>query len=161
MKSCKGCAELIQDAATICRFCGTEQRSPRKSLGCGSATLIILAAIFAFVYFLPETPDQKAEKSARASAPVNDPVKCERVLSIALKNGTIRQRPEANRVNVDELRWTLMPASEKSVLMQMLLCSAFNGRSMAQVEPMDYVVVYGWRSGKRLALLGSAGLKFE
>ncbi len=121
----------------------------------------MLAALVAFFYVLPETPEQKAQKTARVSAPVNDPVRCEKILNLAVRNGTIRERPEVDRIIVDEIRWTLMPASEKSVMMQMLLCSAFKGRSMVQVEPMDFVVAYGWQSGKRLALFGPAGLKFE
>jgi hypothetical protein len=171
-KACWNCAEGIQDLALRCRFCGADQinktlpkqtNSSRASggVGClGTGIAIVLVLIF-FGSMMPDSPEKKAAEVARSSPPVNDPAKCQKIIDLASRQGLVRERPSRERINVDERIWAATPASEKSVVMQMLLCSAFGGRDMTQVEPLDGVVAYGYHSGKRLAMFGSFGLKFE
>ena len=43
----------------------------------------------------------------------------------------------------------------------MVGCSAFAGKTFEQFTMDQYVVAYGYRSGKRLAMLSQAGLAHE
>ncbi len=104
---------------------------------------------------------QPAAIAAIPEAPINDPKKCEKIIRVVERRGIVRSRPDIDRVDVDELRWLMLPAQEKSVVLQMLYCAAHRGRSIAQGERLDRAVVYGWRSGKRLAMIGRAGITYD
>lgn len=176
MKMCWKCAEEIKEAAAACRFCGANQASlertripqprphqvepKRKGVGCGVGVAIGFLGLFVRCSQISSQVDQ--ERAAKhAEVPVNDPAACEKIIDLATKLKLVRERPKLDRVNVDEIRWAILPASEKDALLMALSCAAHGGRSLEQLESLDGAVVYGFRSGKRLALIGSFGRKFE
>lgn len=153
MIKCPKCAELIQPDAKVCKHCGAKFTHS----GCGAVAGVAVLGFLAFLFFSGEdTPP------AAPATPVGAAVRqqCADVIDLAKKEGVVRDRPAANRINVDELRWAALPASTKTDVLKGLACDAF-GVQPDDLGAMDYVVAYGFRSGKRLAMLGSTGVTFE
>ncbi len=100
-----------------------------------------------------------AAEAATATSPILDDEavkQCGSYLSLATRNGLIRSRPSPNRINVDERLWAELPASAKDTTMQAVSCELW--RSSMPPTVGDYVVAYGWRTGKRLQMLTSVGM---
>jgi hypothetical protein len=177
-KACPRCAETIKFNAVVCRFCGYDYQSPtpgftksaapapaaRKTLGCGSALLIIIFALIMFSALLP------SDKSARPVAPVISQLDaktiqgCETALKTGERSGLIRKRPKATRLDVEDVAWRLSSADDKRALLALLSCSAFGLRADDLSKDLgsdQFVVVYGYRSGRRLAMLTGYGANFE
>jgi hypothetical protein len=75
----------------------------------------------------------------------------------ATKEGLVRERPSPERVNVEDRLWAAFPATAKRGLAMAVRCSATRGAP----QQLDYGVVYGYRSGKRLAMSTSAGVELD
>lgn len=58
------------------------------------------------------------------------------------------------------LIWAQMDASDKTALLALLACDAY-GKRGPDLNILEFTVAYGWRSGKRLAMLTSVGITFE
>jgi hypothetical protein len=103
-----------------------------------------------------------AADAATAASPILDDEavkQCGSYLSLATRNGLIRGRPSPNRINVDERLWAELPASAKDTTMQAVSCELW--RSSMPPTVGNYVVAYGWRTGKRLQMLTSVGMSRE
>jgi hypothetical protein len=84
--------------------------------------------------------------------------KCAAAIEQAARIGLVRERPAPNRINVDEVLWAQLPASTKDQTMQFVACARWR---KAMPPPGEYVVAYGWRSGRRLWMLTEAGMLRE
>lgn len=160
MIKCPKCAELIQPDAKLCKHCGANFGNS------GCANLAAIVAVIALLYFFfgdaNDAPPGSSQSSSNAPVPLSAEVRkqCASLIDLGKKEGVIRERPAANRINVDELRWAALPASTKTDVLKGLACDAF-GVQMDDLGAMEFVVAYGFRSGKRLAMFGAEGTSFE
>lgn len=100
----------------------------------------------------PATPE------TAAIVPTQDPAKCDKAVALAVQYRVIRDRPTANRIDVDDALWAQAPAKTKRLTLAAALCSALRGRASMNG---DFVAAYGYRSGKRLAMITNAGVTFD
>jgi hypothetical protein len=179
-KRCVRCAEQIEYWARGCRYCGADQPpppepsawekivdsfgsddKPRRSSGASSGCLPAIVGLCLFAFVLGMCDRKEPPAPVAAVRPANDPAKCQKVVDLAWKNGIIREQPDAQRINVDDYIWADTAASEKRTLLQIVACTAYGGRTPAQLSAGDYVVAYGYRSGKRLGMASKAGVTLE
>lgn len=155
MKNCPRCAEEVQDAAKACKHCGHEFGFQLPKVGCFGTAILAVVILWAASQLSPSTSaDPVATVTPYSQERVAD---CGKIISQGKKAGLIRSQPDSNRINVDDRLWADFPADAKRGILLSLGCSAF-GRPM---QSSDYVVAYGYRSGKRLAMATSVGVNFE
>lgn len=82
---------------------------------------------------------------------------CAGVISRGISIGLIRARPAANRIDVEDAVWAAMAADVKRIVAIAVLCDM--QATGAGVE--RFSVVYGYRSGRRLALADQNGATLE
>jgi hypothetical protein len=102
------------------------------------------------VPILREAPPQETTASSQVA-------QCEQVIQQGQQLGLIRNRPQRQRIDVEEKLWTLMDASERRGLLLALRCSAYP----ASARPTDQAVAYSAQSGKRLAQTNAQGVAFD
>ena len=83
---------------------------------------------------------------------------CRALIGQAAKLGLIRARPSAERIDVEDATWAALPAKAKDRTLQAVACDVWQ---RAVPPQSDYVVAYGYRSGKRLQLFSAAGMDRE
>lgn len=159
--ACKECGSQISDAAPACPKCGKPRANPnanRKPIGLVGTIVLVVLGFAVLGQLLPGSGE--AVKPAVQPLASDQVAGCGDEIAKAQRRGLIRQRPSNNRINVDEMKWALLPATEKTALLGLLACNTY-GVQPGSLEPMQYVVAYGYRSGKRLALFGSTGVQWE
>jgi hypothetical protein len=159
MKKCGNCAELIQDDARACRFCG------RKVQGNNSLVVIgVVAAVLVGAAILGsgERKDSQAPGNTVAAVlPRLAPAvvaQCRDALQKAQAAEIIKGRPQPNRINVEDRVWQAIDAETKDRMLQSVACDLWQTSMPPEGER---VVAYGHRSGKRLQMLTSVGMVRE
>lgn len=111
---------------------------------------ILAAAVGLLVAIDAWRGDTGQQEVAAAVSPAEKQVACAVAISAAQDAGLVRDRPKKNRIDVEEAAWSALPAGEKRSLASAVQCFA--------APDHDYGVVYGYRSGERLAMAGSFGV---
>ncbi len=109
-----------------------------------------------------EAPESPAIATPAADPrPALDPAQCQSLIERAAKDGIVRAMPDGNRIDVEDRLWAMLPARDKKALASAVACRAFDGRALDQLNAGQYAVVYGYRSGKRVAMAASFGVTVE
>ncbi|MBB5684323.1 hypothetical protein [Sphingobium boeckii] len=140
-----------------------------KGLGCGLALFAGVAVAFSQCSSdapKPSDPAMSAKPPVDRAATEAQFKKCEAAIVEGKKIGLIRQTPSPQRVNVEDRAWALLPADAKKGLALTVGCIANGGLPFSHFDMMDLdsyksAVVYGYRSGKRLAHAGPWGVTLE
>lgn len=115
-------------------------------IGCAAAVLAVLGLAACGGGHESPAPVEKL--------PPADVAKCRGLLEAAEKAGIIRDRPAANRIDVEDSTWAALPSDVKDVTLQAVACEVWQAR----VPPAgEHAVAYGYRSGKRVEMLTSVG----
>jgi hypothetical protein len=110
--------------------------------------------ILAFVLILSVERPDNSFRDLSPTASSGDRKACEALVKKAGEERLVRRRPSPNRIDVDERMWAELPPQSKSILVLAVRCAAQRGSP----GEFPYGVVYGFRSGRRLALANSAGV---
>lgn len=154
MKTCPKCAEEVQDAARVCKHCGHEFGFKLPNIGCGGTIVLACLAIWILSRC---TPDTSPPAPATTQYSADRIAECEKLISQAEKAGMIRARSDFNRIDVEDRLWRTLPAESKRGLLLAVGCVAYRH----PFKITEYSVAYGYRSGRRLAMATSVGVKFE
>lgn len=170
---CSKCGVQIPDGAKFCPGCGfpnngggppPASKPSAKNIGCAIAALIVgLAVIVPMVDgdggpsggtsdAVALSPEEIAAAEIRGKA-------CDQSLEGLRGTGLVRDRPAANRIDVEEYNWASLPAKDKRLVAAAVRCAMLKGRESEKLD--DYAVVYGYRSGKRLAMATANGVSLD
>lgn len=112
--------------------------------------------------WVSEPADQQAQDGVAQDAPAKlgpeQVARCRAALTAGTKSGVIRARPSPNRINVEDRLWAEMDAHTKELILQAVACDAWG---MAAPPQGQFVVSYGYRSGKRIEMLSELGIDRE
>lgn len=153
--NCTQCGGPLERDAKFCGRCGTAVGGKGKPLDAkqtaqGWGCLALIGAVVAVLIFQDDSPAPDKPKVAAV-----DPAPCDKLIEQAEAAGLVRDRPAANRVDVEDQLWAEMPAQSKRGLALAVRCSFTRGQPRDDLD--SYAVVYGYRSGKRLAQAYSSG----
>ena len=157
---CTKCGATLVAGAKYCGACGevavvsgsSKTAPPRIDQVKGCAVLLLIAGVIALVLSSADSDSDPAAVAAAAkevAAKTIDPRICDDAIAGLEATGLIKERPAPNRVNVEDALWAAMPATEKRLVAQAVRCSLTRGKPSVGFD--DYSVVYGYRSGQRLA----------
>ena len=83
---------------------------------------------------------------------------CEAALDGFKNQGLIQSHPFAIRAEADDALWATLQDGEKVKVLEALTCVAFEGE---RPRGKDYVVIYGYDTGQRLAVVSKFGAQFD
>lgn len=129
------------------------QRRDRQKDGitAGLAGIILLGAV-AIYFFVTATPDKGEPQSDRLN-----PMDCERIVAVEQQSGLIKARPSPSRIDVDEARWTRMTDDQRRLVLDTIACVAFDGRSLATLDPAQNVTAHSASTGQLLTRAAGEG----
>lgn len=162
MMNCTQCGAPLERDAKFCGRCGkavaggTAAMDPKKAQGLGC--LGVIGAVALIAIFQNDGSPSAESKEVKAAA--IDPAPCEKALGGLEQAGLIKDRPDANRVDVEEDLWAVLPAKQKRLAAAAVRCSFLKG-DIGRTDFNSYAVVYGYRSGKRLAMATGSGVTIE
>jgi hypothetical protein len=111
------------------------------------------------------TPPEAIAQADRPLLPETTVATCRKTIDAATSAGLIKSQPSPERINVEDRLWAALPVDERRALLGFVGCTAFKRRIEHWAEPDDilsgFVVAYGHRSGKRLAMASANGYDFE
>lgn len=154
----------------MCRFCSAQQTQPppRRIPTATTATILTIFAVVALVALTStcsrsSPPEQTTPAPAVIETPPLSAAQtkgCKDAINKAIAEKAIRRWPQPNRIDVDDIVWRLTDAEDKKAMLALVGCASFKKQS-GNFTFDEYVVAYGARSGKRLAMLSSVGFSFE
>lgn len=142
-KPANGCIAAI--IATIVVVGGVNMCSQRQQTGNGA----------------PATPPTTESATAVDSAATARAEECRARIERAMQVSDTIRVTDRNRIEIDDRLWNEMTAAAKRGLASDFRCMTFGGKAPEDLAMMDFVVVYGARSGHRLAMAGSQGVSLE
>lgn len=129
--------------------------------GCGGAIILSVIVVLAIAMCSPNRDEAPQIAASTSEERIARRAECQEKLDRSMEiSSTLRIRG-ADRIEIDDRLWAEMSADAKRGLAMTWLCVAFDGKRPDELEAMDYVVVYGDRSGQRLAMAGSTGVTIE
>lgn len=129
----------------------------------GRLAAVAIIVVLALVMFGKPSAEDQAKSAAEAedASPMLAPAtveKCRAMIATGIKGGIIRDRPSANRIDVDEAIWARMEAKLKDATLTAVSCDLWQRR----VPPSgQHVVAYGVHTGKRIQMLTEVGMLRE
>lgn len=136
---------------------GDRERNNRQGL-VGFTVMVIVGILALAMCDSPDTPGDVAESAQVAKLPPEKVTQCRELIATGERIGLIKARPERNRINVDDAMWAQLPADVKDQTLAAVSCDVWQ---TALPSAFDYVVAYGYRSGKRVQMLTSEGMVRE
>ena len=161
---CPACRGLIDSRARRCQHCRhdltpAEQHQAETAGAVSSAMRIGVVIVAASVLaWCTSTIGGKQPGPVAGEHTASEREQCRAFVAQAGKAGLVIRRPTDKRVDVNELQWRAADANVKRVLVQAIACDLWGKDTPPEAE---YVVVYGARSGRRMAILTEAGLAFD
>lgn len=130
------------------------QRRDRQKDGITAslAVIVVLGAV-AIYFFVTAQPDELPPRPVRL-----DPLNCERVVELEQRSGLIKARPSPSRIDVDEPRWARMTDDQRRLVLDNVACVAFEGHSLAQLDPALSVSAHSGSTGRLLTRAAGEGV---
>ena len=159
-KKCPRCAEMVKAQALVCRHCGHSFK-PKPMFTPGALGCLGLIGFVGLMMMFGSDDKSSTPIPAAPSLTREQRQGCGKALAEAQRTKVIRQRPSPNRVNVDDLIWSQMAATDKEALLALLACDALGKRAPELTMDEPTIVAYGFRSGKRVGMLTQVGASFD
>lgn len=139
MKRCPACAEKIQDAARVCRFCGHQLTDEELKAKSGSAFLIGLGTVIGGCVLLAMCNaggDNRSTSGQSRQAVSCDLAAAQRLLETLRQNDFILSTT-TNGVAVDERQWRELSLGQRRGVAMAVACD----RERGIAEPGAYVSI--------------------
>lgn len=142
-RTCPKCAETIQAAAKVCRYCRADLGPPRPSwdkIGC----VILLVMGLAFCNSVNQSGNERREQEQAAKAAIPDltaeqRAACTRIIDGMVASGTITER-RGGIVRVRAGQWGALTSIEQTTIVAGIACAAY-GRPIQGLAGLDQIVV--------------------